>query len=106
MHDDFVGNVVSNIGMETPFGRAFITEKPVVIKDFNDTVDFSLRSFYAEHGVVSVMAASSAPGGLHRCVGSRQHHTPRLRCYRRQLFDRNRQCASRVISRKPCAFAE
>ena len=63
MHNDFVGRILSNADLTTPFGRTFLTEKPVVIEDLNDAVDFSLPSYYAEHGVISVMTTLIGGGG-------------------------------------------
>ena len=60
-----------------------------------DAPDFSLPSYYAEHGIISVMIVPH-PGSESAtvwCIGSREHYSPHLRCYRRQLFDRSSQCA-------------
>jgi two-component sensor histidine kinase/CheY-like chemotaxis protein len=52
---DFVGRVLPNVGLLTPFGRAFIAEEPVVSDDLINDASFSLPSYYAEYGVVSVL---------------------------------------------------
>ena len=52
---DFVGRVLPNVGLLTPFGRAFIAEEPVVSDDLINDASFSQPSYYAEYGVVSVL---------------------------------------------------
>ena len=60
MHADFVGRILNTVTEETPFGRAFITGKPIVSEDLNQEVRFFLPSYYAEHGVISTLVVAIA----------------------------------------------
>jgi two-component sensor histidine kinase/DNA-binding response OmpR family regulator len=57
-HADFVGRVLKPVNEQTPFGRAFITGKPVVSEDLDQEVRFSLPSYYAEHGIISTLVVA------------------------------------------------
>ena len=57
LHASFAGRALP-IDHNTPFGRAFSPGKPVVSADLIDDVRFALPSYYAEHGIVSVLAVT------------------------------------------------
>jgi len=52
-HADVVGYVVSPADESSTQGRAFVTGKPVILKDLSKNDSFTLPPFYAEHGVVA-----------------------------------------------------
>ncbi|MDP3077992.1 ATP-binding protein [Bradyrhizobium sp.] len=53
--DGVVGNVVSRADMSSPQGRAFSTGLPSIIDDVEEVAGFNLPSFYAAHGIVSII---------------------------------------------------
>lgn len=53
--DGVVGNVVSRADSSSPQGRAFVTGEPSICKDVRTESDFTLPSFYADHGIVSTI---------------------------------------------------
>jgi len=50
-----VGRVVSQANESSPQGRAYVTGKPVIIRNINTANDLALPPFYEEHGVVSTV---------------------------------------------------
>ena len=48
-----VGRVVSSANESSTQGRAFITGKPVILRDLANSTGYALPIFYAEHGVVA-----------------------------------------------------
>ena len=50
-----IGCVVSQADESSPQGRAYITGKPVVIRNINAANDLVLPAFYGEHGIVSTV---------------------------------------------------
>ena len=50
-----VGRVVSQADESSPQGRAYVTGKPVIIRNINTANNLSLPPFYEEHGVVSTV---------------------------------------------------
>jgi CheY-like chemotaxis protein len=54
-HDGIIKSATSRADENSPAGRAFVTEKPVVCGDVTKDSSFMLPSFYAEHGIVSTL---------------------------------------------------
>jgi two-component sensor histidine kinase len=52
-HADVVGYVVSPADESSTQGRAFVTGKPVILRDLSKNNSYALPPFYAEHGVVA-----------------------------------------------------
>lgn len=50
-----VGRVVSQADESSPQGRAYVTGKPVIIRNINTANNLALPAFYEEHGVVSTV---------------------------------------------------
>ncbi len=55
LHRGFVGTVLKSPSLRTPFGRAFITGKPVVSSDLINDASFSLPPYYTDHGITSLL---------------------------------------------------
>ena len=74
-----IGRVVSKADESSPQGRAFITGKPVIIRNINTANNLSLPAFYADHAVVSTVdvlipAIDGAPYGVLEIDSSQQQH--------------------------------
>ena len=54
-HPGVIGRVVSQANESSPQGRAYITGKPVIIRNINASNDLILPAFYGEHGIVSTV---------------------------------------------------
>ena len=72
-----VGRVISQANESSPQGRAYTTEKSVVIRDINAANNLALPAFYGEHGVVSTVdvvipAIDGAPYGVLEIDSARQ----------------------------------
>jgi putative methionine-R-sulfoxide reductase with GAF domain len=52
-HAGVVGHVVSRADESSTQGRAFVTGKPVILKDVAGNNSYALPPFYAEHGIVA-----------------------------------------------------
>jgi two-component sensor histidine kinase len=68
-HDGVVGQVVSRADETSPQGRAYITGRPVLLRDLRAANDIIVPSFYAAHGIVStidvvIQGQSGAPYGV------------------------------------------
>jgi two-component sensor histidine kinase/putative methionine-R-sulfoxide reductase with GAF domain len=50
-----IGRVVSPADASSPQGRAYITGKPVIIRNLNSTNDLSLPAFYRQHEIVATV---------------------------------------------------
>jgi len=50
-----VGRVVSQADENSPQGRAYVTGKPIIIRNIDTSDDLGLPLFYKEHGVVSTV---------------------------------------------------
>lgn len=50
-----VGGVVSQANETSPQGRAYVTGKPVIIRNLITSNDLALPAFYAEHGIISTV---------------------------------------------------
>ena len=75
-----LGLFCNNPSLSTPFGRAFLTGKPVASNDLINDATFSLPSYYAEHGVISILVVpikSSTEGEVYGvlAVGSTVRRT-------------------------------
>jgi two-component sensor histidine kinase len=53
--DGVVGCVVSQADESSPQGRAYVTGKPVIIRNLLDANNLDLPHFYAQHGIVSTV---------------------------------------------------
>ncbi len=54
-HLGVIGRVVSQANESSPQGRAYVTGKPVIIRNLHEANDLDLPAFYAEHGIVSTV---------------------------------------------------
>jgi two-component sensor histidine kinase/putative methionine-R-sulfoxide reductase with GAF domain len=54
-HDGVVGRVVSPADEGSPQGRAFVTGRPVIVHNLQESNDYFPPDFYAEHGIVSTV---------------------------------------------------
>ena len=73
-----VGRVVSQADESSPQGRAYVTGRPVIIRNVNTANNLSLPAFYEEHGVVSTVdvlipAIEGASYGVLEIDSTRQH---------------------------------
>jgi two-component sensor histidine kinase len=73
-----VGRVVSQANESSPQGRAYVTGKPVIIRNINEANNLALPAFYAEHGIVSTVdvvipAIDGAPYGVLEIDSTEQH---------------------------------
>ena len=50
-----VGRVVSQADESSPQGRAYVTGKPVIIRNINDANNLALPAFYKDHRIVSTV---------------------------------------------------
>ncbi|MBR0653642.1 GAF domain-containing protein [Plastoroseomonas arctica] len=50
-----IGGVVSQANETSPQGRAYVTGKPVIIRNIITANDLALPEFYAEHGIISTV---------------------------------------------------
>ncbi len=50
-----IGGVVSPANETSPQGRAYVTGKPVIIRNLVTSNDLALPAFYAEHGIISTV---------------------------------------------------
>ena len=76
--DGVIGCVVSRADMSSPQGRAFTTGQPSIIDDLRKAGGFSPPSFYAAHGIVSIVdviikGSNSRPFGILEIDHDRQH---------------------------------
>ena len=77
-HLGVVGRVVSQANESSPQGRAYVTGKPVIIRNLHASTNQALPDFYEEHGVVSTVdvlipAIEGAPYGVLEIDSTRQH---------------------------------
>ena len=89
-HPGVFGRVVSQADESSPQGRAYVTGKPVIMRDLQTVDGMAPPAFYAEHGIVStidVVIPAHRRHGLWR-AGKRQHPPAPVRCARHQLPDR------------------
>lgn len=73
-----VGHVVSQADESSPQGRAYITGKPVIIRNIGQANDLRLPAFYPEHGIVSTVdvvipGVDGPPFGVLEIDSPRQH---------------------------------
>lgn len=73
-----IGRVVSQADESSPQGRAYVTGKPVIIRNINTANDLTLPSFYEEHGIVSTVdvvipAIEGVPYGVLEIDSTQQH---------------------------------
>ncbi len=73
-----VGRVVSQADESSPQGRAYVTGKPVIIRNINTANNLALPAFYEEHGVISTVdvlipAIDGAPYGVLEIDSTHQH---------------------------------
>ncbi len=73
-----VGRVVSQADESSPQGRAYVTGKPVIIRNVNTANNLALPAFYEEHGVVSTVdvlipAIDGEPYGVLEIDSTHQH---------------------------------
>jgi two-component sensor histidine kinase len=54
-HPGVIGRVVSQAAESSPQGRAYVTGKPVIIRNLREVNDLILPKFYARHGIVSTI---------------------------------------------------
>src|ERR1700710_560020 len=54
-HDGVVGHVVSSADETSTQGRAYVTGKPVILKDLATSTGYALPPFYAEHAIVATV---------------------------------------------------
>ena len=54
-HLGVVGRVVSQANESSPQGRAYVTGKPVIIRNLREANNLNLPDFYEEHGIVSTV---------------------------------------------------
>jgi signal transduction histidine kinase len=76
--DGVVGHVVSRADMSSPQGRAFVTGKPSIIDDLQNDGGFDPPSFYAAHGIVSIIdviikGRDEQPYGILEIDNNQQH---------------------------------
>jgi two-component sensor histidine kinase len=50
-----VGRVISRADESSPQGRAYVTRRPVLIRNLHELNDIALPAFYREHGIVSTI---------------------------------------------------
>jgi two-component sensor histidine kinase/CheY-like chemotaxis protein len=62
MRRGFAGRVLENPDLSTPFGRAFITGRTVVSDDLLKDLSFSLPPYFAEYGIISMLAVPIMSG--------------------------------------------
>ena len=77
-HLGVVGRVVSPADESSPQGRAYVTGKPVIIRNLHASNNLALPDFYAEHGIVSTVdvlipAIDGAAYGVLEIDSTRQH---------------------------------
>jgi two-component sensor histidine kinase len=77
-HLGVVGRVVSQADESSPQGRAYVTGKPVIIRNINEANNLALPTFYPEHGIVSTVdviipAIDGAPYGVLEIDSTQQH---------------------------------
>ncbi len=77
-HLGVVGRVVSQANESSPQGRAYVTGKPVIIRNLHASTNQALPDFYEEHGVVSTVdvlipAIEGTPYGVLEIDSTRQH---------------------------------
>jgi signal transduction histidine kinase/ActR/RegA family two-component response regulator len=73
-----VGSVVSRVGMSSPQGRAFSTGEPSICNDLQMDIYFDLPSFYAAHGIISIIdviikGSDDQPYGILEIDNDQQH---------------------------------
>lgn len=73
-----VGRVVSQANESSPQGRAYVTGKPVIIRNLHASNNLALPPFYAEHGIISTVdvvipSVEGAPWGVLEVDSPRQH---------------------------------
>lgn len=73
-----VGRVVSQADESSPQGRAYVTGRPVIIRNINTANDLTLPGFYKEHGIVSTVdvvipAIEGVPYGVLEIDSTEQH---------------------------------
>jgi len=54
-HLGVVGRVVSQADESSPQGRAYVTGKPVIIRNLHEANNLDVPAFYAQHGIVSTV---------------------------------------------------
>lgn len=77
-HDGVVGRVVSQANESSPQGRAYITGKPVIIRNIREANDLSVPAFYGEHHIISTVDVvipgfDGKPYGVLEVDSSSQH---------------------------------
>ena len=77
-HLGVVGRVVSQANESSPQGRAYVTGKPVIIRNLHASTNQALPDFYEEHGIVSTVdvlipAIDGTPYGVLEIDSPRQH---------------------------------
>ncbi len=76
-HSGVVGHAVDLADETSPQGRAFVTARPVIIRDLREAHTFALPPFYAQHGIVStvnvIIQGEGLPYGVLE-IGSPQQH--------------------------------
>lgn len=73
-----VGRVVSQADESSPQGRAYVTGKPIIIRNINTADNRALPAFYEEHSVVSTVdvlipAIDGVPYGVLEIASTHQH---------------------------------
>jgi two-component sensor histidine kinase len=73
-----VGEVISRADESSPQGRAFVTGKPVIVRNLTESNGYIPPPFYGEHGIVStadvlIKARSGLPFGVLEIDSSQQH---------------------------------
>jgi two-component sensor histidine kinase len=73
-----VGRVVSQANESSPQGRAYVTGRPVIIRNINEANNLALPAFYPEHGIVSTVdvvipAIEGEPYGVLEIDSTEQH---------------------------------
>ena len=77
-HLGVIGRVVSQANEGSPQGRAYVTGKPVIIRNLQEANNLDLPAFYAEHAIVSTVdviipAIDGAAYGVLEIDSTRQH---------------------------------
>ncbi len=77
-HAGVVGKVVSRADESSPQGRAFVTEKPVIVRNLKQANGYIPPPFYAQHGIIStvdvvIKARSGPPFGVLEIDSSEEH---------------------------------
>ena len=77
-HLGVVGRVVSQANESSPQGRAYVTGKPVIIRNLHASNNLALPDFYEEHGIVSTVdvlipAIEETPYGVLEIDSTREH---------------------------------